>query len=83
MAKRETRLFLTPTEKLGLTRLEAAAFIGVTPSAWDDLVANGDMPQARRLGAFERWDRRQVEAAFSLAPQAEDARKPGPYSDVA
>ena len=75
-------LVLGPFEKLGLSRLEAAGFIGVTPTAFDVLVREGDMPPARRVGTVDRWDRRQIEAAFSNMPQADAVRAHNPYADV-
>ena len=84
MPKQRASLVISPLEKIGLSRLEAAGLVGVTPSAWDELVRHGDMPRARRIGAFERWDRREVESAFSNMPHvAEGPRKLSAYSDVA
>lgn len=82
-ARTRTRLSIAPTEKIGLSRFEAAAFIGVTPTSFDALVRTGDMPSARRLGNVLRWDRRQIEVAFSMMPQDDKIVSLSAYSDVA
>ncbi|MFG1206898.1 hypothetical protein [Xanthobacter flavus] len=40
----------------GLSRVEAAAYIGVSPSLFDDLVADERMPKPKLLNARHVWD---------------------------
>ena len=49
----------------GLNREEAARYIGVSPSTFDRLMAEGRMPQPTRIGKRVVWDRLKLDAAFS------------------
>lgn len=62
---------------LGLSREEAAAFIGVGPTTFDGLVEAGDMPKPIRVPHSRRvvWDAEEVRAAFKAwrEKQSDDA----------
>jgi predicted DNA-binding transcriptional regulator AlpA len=61
---------IEPIYKLGLSRIEAAAYIGVGPRTFDKMVADGRMPKPIAINARTVWDRRQIEDAFGrLGPQ--------------
>lgn len=49
----------------GLSRVQAAAYIGVSPSLFDEMVKDGRMPAPTRIGARTVWDRFKVDEAFS------------------
>lgn len=49
----------------GLSRDEAAHYIGVGTTTWDRLVEEGRMPKPTRIGKRVVWDRFKVDAAFS------------------
>ena len=53
---------------LGLSRETAARFVGVSPTTFDGLVADGLMPSPRRIRRRKLWDRRELEAAFDQLP---------------
>lgn len=53
---------------LGLDRVEAAAFIGVSMTLFDQLVREGSMPQPRMAKGRLVWHRTEVEKAFSALP---------------
>lgn len=59
---------------LGLNREQAAAFIGVSISLFDEMVRDGRMPKPKRANARTIWDRRALERAFTRLPggDAED-----------
>jgi predicted DNA-binding transcriptional regulator AlpA len=57
----------------GLSRVQAAAYIGVSPSLFDTMVADGRMPKAKRIGARTVWDRLQLNEAFDQLPDERDA----------
>jgi predicted DNA-binding transcriptional regulator AlpA len=59
MAKR-ARGDILPTSlpPRGLRREEAAAYIGVSPSTFDKMVADGRMPIPKRINARTVWDRK-------------------------
>ncbi len=56
----------------GLSRVEASAYIGVSPSLFDEMVRDGRMPGPKRINARTVWDRRKVDEAFECLP--EDSR---------
>lgn len=55
--------FLYPPR--GLSREEAARYIGVGTTKFDELVADRKMPQPKRLGGRVIWDRIQLDMAFN------------------
>jgi predicted DNA-binding transcriptional regulator AlpA len=52
----------------GLSREQAAAYVGVSPSLFDTLVKDGRMPAPKRINARTVWDRLQLDAAFAALP---------------
>lgn len=49
----------------GLSREEAARYVGVSPSTFDRLIAEGRMPRPAHIGKRVVWDRLKLDAAFS------------------
>ena len=49
----------------GLSRVQAAAYIGVSPPLFDEMVKDGRMPQPIRINARVVWDRLQLDDAFA------------------
>lgn len=57
----------------GLSRVEAARYIGVSPGTFDKLVEAGTMPKPKEIRARRVWDRAEVDAAFTaMGEGAED-----------
>jgi predicted DNA-binding transcriptional regulator AlpA len=52
----------------GLSRDEAARYIGVGTTKFDEMVADGRMPRPKRIDGRVIWDRLKIEAAFSDLP---------------
>lgn len=52
----------------GLSRAQAAAYIGVSPSLFDKLVDDGRMPLAKRINSRTIWDRLALDKAFDRLP---------------
>jgi hypothetical protein len=48
----------------GLSRVAAAAYIGVSPSLFDIMVRERSMPMPARCRRRLLWDRRQIDRAF-------------------
>jgi predicted DNA-binding transcriptional regulator AlpA len=48
----------------GLSRIDAAGYVGVSPSLFDEMVKDGRMPQPIRINARVVWDVRELDAAF-------------------
>src|SRR4249919_3790416 len=63
--------FLTYFE-IGLARTKAASYIGVSPSLFDQMVADSRMPKPRSINSRMVWDRREIEAAFSALPHRDE-----------
>jgi predicted DNA-binding transcriptional regulator AlpA len=56
-------------EPRGLSRSEAAAYIGVSASLFDEMVKDGRMPGPKRVNSRVIWDRRQLDEAFEELPE--------------
>ena len=50
----------------------AAAFIGVSPSKFDEMVKDGRMPKPKRIDSRRVWSRIAIEKAFARLPGDED-----------
>ena len=50
----------------GLSREEAAAYIGVSPSLFDILVKDSRMPGPKRINSRVVWDRLKLDVAFEV-----------------
>jgi predicted DNA-binding transcriptional regulator AlpA len=53
----------------GLDRVQTAEYVGVSPSKFDGMVADGRMPQPKEVDRRLVWDRLEVDAAFSKLPR--------------
>ena len=54
----------------GLSRVEAAAYVGVSPSLFGKMVADGRMPSPKQINARVVWDRIALDFAFAALPDA-------------
>jgi predicted DNA-binding transcriptional regulator AlpA len=52
----------------GLSRVQSAAYIGVSPSLFDEMVKDGRMPKPMRINARTVWDRVKLDEAFAALP---------------
>jgi excisionase family DNA binding protein len=57
-----------PIPRRGLSRLEAAAYIGVSPGKFDELVRDGRMPAPKRIDGRKVWDIQNLDLAFDALP---------------
>lgn len=55
-------------EKIGLDRVESAAYVGVSPSLFDEMVADGRYPQPKEQNGRVTWDREELRLAFKRLP---------------
>ena len=64
-----------PVPRRGLSREESAMYIGVSPSLFDQMVADGRMPGPKLLNSRTIWDRWALDHAFETLPDR-DGRNP-------
>lgn len=56
----------------GLGRIEAATYIGVSPSLFDQMVKDGRMPPLKRVNSRTIWDRLTLDIAFDCLPDGDE-----------
>ena len=64
--------FIPAHERTGLSRFEAAEYIGVSPTLFDEMVKDGRMPRAKPINSRKVWHRVQVDKAFADLPDDEN-----------
>lgn len=69
---------IRPIPRRGLSRDEAAMYIGIGTRKFDELVLQGKMPKAKRIDSRKVWDIRKLDSAFDALP-GEDGN--GAWSD--
>ncbi|MFT3810543.1 MAG: hypothetical protein QM698_11545 [Micropepsaceae bacterium] len=57
----------------GLSRVVAAAYIGVSVGKFDEMVRDGRMPPPKRIDARKVWNRPDLDAAFEALPDESGA----------
>jgi predicted DNA-binding transcriptional regulator AlpA len=61
----------------GLWRVEAAIYIGISPTKFDEMVEDGRMPRPKRIDGAVVWDQRRLDLAFEALPdEGGDAGNP-------
>lgn len=58
-----------PIPRRGLSRTEAATFLGISPSKFDQLVEDGRMPRPRMIDNRKIWDVCELDMAFDDLPR--------------
>lgn len=66
----------------GLNRVQASAYVGVSPTKYDELVADGRMPPPKHIDGRRVWDRVALDAAFAALPGG-TANDDNPWDAVA
>ena len=57
----------------GLSRVQAAAYVGTGPTKFDDMVKDGRMPRPKRVDGRTIWDRWKLDSAFEELPSETEA----------
>ena len=70
-ASRAPHRLVLPYPPRGLRRLDAAAYVGVSPSLFDQMIVDGWMPKPKRYRRRNIWDRCALDEAFSCLPETE------------
>jgi predicted DNA-binding transcriptional regulator AlpA len=65
----------------GLSRIEAALYIGVSPSKFHQLVDDGRMPGPRRIDGRKLWDVRELDQCFDDLPHVDGAAVGNSWDD--
>lgn len=52
----------------GLSREEAAVYVGVSARKFDEMVADGRMPRPKVIDARRVWDSHRLDLAFDALP---------------
>lgn len=66
----------------GLSRVQAAEYVGVSPTKYDQMVVAGLMPRPKRLGGRVVYDRLAIDRAFQALPDdgpSEEAISDNPW----
>jgi hypothetical protein len=58
-----------PVPRRGLSRIEAAMYLGISPSKFDGLVTDGRMPRPRIIDCRKVWDIFELDMAFDELPR--------------
>jgi predicted DNA-binding transcriptional regulator AlpA len=71
-------------DRIGLSRVESAEYIGISASLFDELVEDGRMPQPKLINTRKVWMRVKLEKAFAELPEAgQDKESANPWRDCA
>lgn len=77
---RHIRAALPLPTRRGLSRVEAADYIGVSASKFDVLVADGRMPKPKKIDGRRVWDVRALDRCFDALLGDDDAEH-NPWDD--
>jgi len=81
--KRSTALSaVRPIPRRGLSRDEAAMYLGISASKFDELVRDGRMPGPKRIDGRKVWDVRQLDLAFDSLPNDNDREQRNSFDDA-
>lgn len=70
---------LPPPTRRGLHRDESAAYVGVSSSKFDAMVADGRMPKAIQIDGRKIWDVRALDRAFDSLLGCEETTQENPW----
>jgi hypothetical protein len=65
---RQENILPTSLPPRGLSRAQAAAYIGVSATLFDEMVKDARMPAPIRINSRVLWDRLQLDEAFAALP---------------
>ena len=66
----------------GLRRGDAAAYVGIGPTKFDELVSDGRMPQPRTIDSIPVWDRPELDMSFEELPRRKPTNFNNPWDSV-
>jgi excisionase family DNA binding protein len=65
----------------GLSRVEAAMYLGISPSKFDELVRDGRMPAPKRIDGRKVWDIHNLDVAFEALPSENETSGGSTWDD--
>jgi hypothetical protein len=63
---------IRPVPRRGLSRVEAAIYLGISPSKFDELRKDGRVGPAHIIGGRKVWDTRDLDETFDASPLEDD-----------
>jgi excisionase family DNA binding protein len=80
-----TRRPLIPAhDRIGLSRAEAAEYVGVSTPLFEEMVADGRMPPPKLANSRKVWHRERLAEAFAELPEEGQGQESGsPWMDCA
>jgi hypothetical protein len=63
---------IRPSPRRGLSRVEAALYLGISPSKFDELRKDGRVGPAHIIGGRKVWDTRDLDETFDASPLEDD-----------
>jgi hypothetical protein len=73
---------IRPSPRRGLSRVEAAIYIGISASKFDELVCDGRMPGPKRVDGRKLWDMHALDLAFDSLPDDNDRAQKNSFDDA-
>jgi predicted DNA-binding transcriptional regulator AlpA len=77
-------LLVEPHVRLGLSRAQAAEYVGVGVSLFDQMVADGRTPKPKLINSRKVWQRQRLNEAFAELPEeGQGQESSSPWKDSA
>lgn len=73
---------IRPIPRRGLSRVEAAMYIGISASKFDELVRDGRLPGPKRIDGRKVWDVLAIDLAFNSFPDDNDRGQKNSFDDA-
>jgi predicted DNA-binding transcriptional regulator AlpA len=73
---------MRPVPRRGLSRIEAAMYLGVGANKFDEMVTDGRMPKPKRIDNRKIWDIIALDQAFDLLPDEDGPPTGGTWDDA-
>jgi predicted DNA-binding transcriptional regulator AlpA len=70
-----------PVLRRGLSRGEAAMYVGISAGKFDELVRDGRMPAPKRIDSRKVWDVRDLDVAFDALPSENQPAQGSTWDD--
>ena len=65
---------IRPIPRRGLSRVESAIYVGVSAGKFDEMVADGRMPEPVKIDSRKLWDIRSLDLAFDALPRENETK---------